>query len=78
MITFFLNLQANSSGGRLESVTSEDIQLLVSGSDQGEDTEMQKWHLVHVQVYWIIVFLYTFLLFKTRENVILTYMFWVI
>ncbi|XP_063446890.1 plexin-A2-like [Mytilus trossulus] len=39
------DVYANSSGGRTESVTSENIQLLVSGSDEGEDTEMQKWHL---------------------------------
>ncbi|CAG2229170.1 PLXNA [Mytilus edulis] len=39
------DVYANSSGGRTESVTSEDIQLLVSGSDEGEDTETQKWHL---------------------------------
>ncbi|XP_076112604.1 plexin-B1-like isoform X2 [Mytilus galloprovincialis] len=39
------DVYANSSGGRTESVTSEDIQLLVSGSDEGDDTETQKWHL---------------------------------
>ncbi|CAC5384282.1 PLXNB [Mytilus coruscus] len=39
------DVYANSSGCRTESVTSEDIILLVSGSDGGEDTEKQKWHL---------------------------------
>ncbi|XP_076112616.1 plexin-B3-like [Mytilus galloprovincialis] len=42
------DVYANSSGGRTESVSSEDIQLLVCGSDEGEDTETQKWHLVQV------------------------------
>ncbi|CAC5383458.1 unnamed protein product [Mytilus coruscus] len=36
---------ANSSGFRTESVTSEDITLLVSSNDEGEDSETQKWHL---------------------------------
>ncbi|XP_076089143.1 plexin-B3-like [Mytilus galloprovincialis] len=41
------DVYVNSQGFRTESVTSEDISLLVADNGEGEVVEIQKWHLVY-------------------------------